>query len=1115
MPVTPVYARNPSIRGDQLVFVADDDLWSVPRQGGVAVRLTADSSPVSDPRISPDGSLVAYISRREGPPDLYVAGLGSALEARRLTYWADAGGRVIGWLPDGRIAVTTSVREASHAWTWAWAIPPDGGTPERLAYGPITGLDIDAGGAVIIGRHQSRHRGAAWKRYRGGTAGRLWIDPEGDGTFAPYVPELDGQLEDPGFCNGRVVFISDHEGFGNVYSATVEGTDLRRHTDHDDFYARAAATDGHRVVYQCAGDLWVLDDLTADSQAHQVAIELASAPVGRRSAPIAVPGKIGAVATDRSGRASAVEVEGNLVWLTHCDGPAPVLSTGSAVRARLPGVLGSTGRVAWVTDADGDDAIEVAAVAGSDPSTGAPSAGAVPLRFAPGRLGRVLELCAAPDGHHVAVANHEGAVIVIAIEDGTWQEVDRSSAGPASGLAWSADSVWLAWSHSGGGPTGAGDTQLRQIRLARVGGSPPGEPDDGSAPTAPVEVLEATPLRFDDHDPAFTLDGRYLAFLSARTFDPVYDEHVFDLGFLTVTRPYLLILGASDPSPFAPRRDGRPPAGAKDDSSDGGIATPSVAIDRRGLQDRVVAVPVEAGRYTHLQAVDGGLVWQVPPLAGRLGEDLAPGAEPPRSRLVHYHLAKRKQTTLAEAVDVAQVTGDGRLIVVVDKTALRVVPATQPAGSEGEDTTEVDLSRIRVKVDPPLRWLQMFDETVRLMRDHFWVEDMAGVDWTGAAARYRPLVRRLATRSDLSELLWELNGELGASHAYEMAPPRPVDDARKQGWLGADVVVDADGSWTIGSIIAAETSVPAARSPLLAPGVNIGAGDRLIAVDGQLVGTASGPAPLLIGAAERPVELTIRPGDGGSDRAVVVMALESERPLRYHAWVAGRRAATHEATGGRVGYVHIPDMQAPGWAELHRDLRFEIAREALIVDLRDNGGGHLSQLVLEKLSRQIIGWDTARHKPSSSYPADAPRGPLVAIVNEYAGSDGDIATAAFKRRHLGPVVGTRTWGGVIGIDGEYKLVDGTMVTQPRYSYWFDEMGWGVENYGVDPDVVVDVSPQDWVAGRDPQLDTAVRIALEALERQPALTPPDVSTRPSRTPPPLPGRPGWPESPRGT
>jgi tricorn protease len=398
------------------------------------------------------------------------------------------------------------------------------------------------------------------------------------------------------------------------------------------------------------------------------------------------------------------------------------------------------------------------------------------------------------------------------------------------------------------------------------------------------------------------------------------------------------------------------------------------------------------------------------------------------------------------------------------------------------------------------------------MRDHFWVPDMAGVDWDAEVARYRPLVDEVGSHDDLVDLLWELQGELGTSHAYVSGGPPGGDPTGRPGLLGADLEPAGDGApgWVVRRVLPPETSAPAARSPLSGPGVDVRAGDVLLEVGGVPVDPDRGPAPLLVGRAGRLVELTVRSGperpDAGTVRRVAVRALRSDRELRYQDWVAGRRAAVAERSGGRLGYLHVPDMMPPGWAQLHRDLARETTRDGLILDVRGNGGGHTSQLVVEKLARRVIGWDLPRHRSPSTYPADAPRGPVVALADELSGSDGDIVTAAIKRLGIGPVVGVRTWGGVIGIDGRFALADGTRVTQPRYATWFDDVGWGLENHGADPDVEVVIRPQDWVAGRDPQLERAVDLALERLAEHPPARPPDVATRPSRARPALPPRP---------
>jgi tricorn protease len=667
------------------------------------------------------------------------------------------------------------------------------------------------------------------------------------------------------------------------------------------------------------------------------------------------------------------------------------------------------------------------------------------------------------------VATHDGRLLLVDIASGEVREVVNGANAHITSLAFSPDSSWLAWSHPGPSP-------LRHIRMVN---------------TSDLSVVDVTPLRFADFSPSFTEDGKYLAFLSIRTFDPVYDAHVFDLSFPTGCRPHLVPLAATTPSPFDPMYGGRPVGDEDKDSDDDDEKTSVTRVDVEGLADRVVPVPVAAAEYVSLKAARGGLLWLRRPLLGVLGDNLAtPNSRPPRTVLERYDFGKLKTEVLADSAEAFAVSGDGKRMVIEDRGDLRVVPSDSKADEDSADCVEIDLSRVRVVVDPAAEWAQMYAENGRLMRDHFWRTDMGGVDWQGELDRYRPLVAEVGSHDDLVDLLWEVQGELGTSHAYVWGEPPSVPASRRQGLLGADLV-RSGSDWIVERVIPGETSDPHARSPLAAPGVAVRAGDAIVAVDGRPVGLA-GPGALLVGTAGKPVELTVRPGGGGELRRVVVVPLADEEPLRYHSWVADRRAFTHQLSGGRVGYLHVPDMMGAGWAQLHRDLRVELAREALVLDVRENGGGHTSQLVIEKLGRKIIGWSVARgYTQSESYPQDAPRGPVVAVADEFAGSDGDIVNVAIKELGIGPVVGVRTWGGVIGIDMLYSLVDGTMVTQPRYASWFKGHGWAVENYGVDPDIEVVMTPSDRVSGRDPQLEKAVSLALESLSSSPAAHAPEL------------------------
>jgi tricorn protease len=1097
----PSYLRHPHLHGDTLVLVAEDDLWTAPVGGGRAYRLTADGVPVARPRISPDGTLVAWTSTREGAPEVFVTEVEGGA-ARRLTWWGDHTTKLIGWTPDGEVLAVSAAGQPSRRHPWAYVVPASGGTPRRLPLGPLADLAQRAEGpAVLLSATMTREM--AWqKRYRGGTAGKLWWNPEG--AFVRLAADLDGNLDSPMLVSDRIAFLSDHEGWGNLYSLDGRGAGLQRHTDHGAdgapaFYARHSATDGTRVVYESAGQLWLLDDL--DAEARPLDVRLGGPRTAREPRRITTGEWLGRVRPDTTGRSSVVTVRGTVHRLTHRDGPARTLQATPGVRARLAAPLGED-RAVWVDDGLGEDAVCIAPL---DPR--APDAPQT-QRF--GEFGRVLELVPAPDGESVALTTHDGRLLLLA--DGEFRELARGGDGEVYDVAFSPDSAWLAYCD----PVGSGLSQVVLVRL-----------EDGEA----VRVTEG---RFRDADPVFTLDGKHLAFLSLRSFDPIYDEHAFDLTFPASWRPFLVPLGARTPSPFGASPDGRPVSPEDDkpedppalDASDPGDDTeetpaekkkdeddegpPEVVVDVEGLAARVVPIPVVEGRYHGMRAAKDCLLWYRLPINGTLGDGRAgTDVKPEKPVLERFDLARRKLDVIADPVSDYAVSGDGTRLVVRDGSTLRVLrtdrsganaPTDGPVDA-GADEYPIDTRRIVVTVDPTAEWHQMFDEAARLMRDHFWVADMAGVDWAAEVARYRPLVDAVGSHDDLTDLMWELAGELGTSHAYVMPVGVHGEDGRP-GLLGADLEPGGDG-WRVARVLPPETSDPAARSPLSSPGVDVRAGDVIVEVGGLPVDPQLGPAPLLVGRAGELVELTVR--SEAETRRVVVRPLHSEAALRYQDWVAGRRAAVVERSEGRLGYLHVPDMMPTGWAQLHRDLSRETSREGLILDVRGNAGGHTSQLIVEKLARRVIGWDVVRHRQPMTYPMDAPRGPIVTLVDEFAGSDGDIVTAAIKRLGLGPVVGTRTWGGVIGIDGRYGLVDGTRVTQPRYAFWFDDVAWDVENHGVDPDVEVVISPDDWAAGRDPQLERGVDLALEALAARPAVTPPDPATRPTRARPPLPPR----------
>jgi tricorn protease len=530
---SPGYLRFPHIHDDLLTFVAEDDVWLAPAGGGRAWRLTSDGAQATFPRFSRDGGKIAWTSKRDGEPEIYTADTDGGPATRR-TYWGDLTTRTIGWTRHDEVLAVTAHGQPASTHTESWAVPLDA-PPRRLPFGQVSDLALEHGGtALLVGR--DRREPAHWKRYRGGTSGRIWLANGDNPLFARVLGDLDGQLAAPMLVGSRLVFLADHEGTGNIYSCALDGSDITRHTDHDGFYVRNPATDGDRIVYHVAGDIWILDSLDAP-EPRKLDIDLSAPPVTRAPRVITARDHLGGLDSDATGQASVVTVRGTVHWLTHEDGPARALSVDPAARARSASVLGDTGKVVWVTDADGDDALEIVEI--ENPATSA-------RRIAGGELGHVTELAAAPDGKTIAVATHDGRLLLVTAESGAVTELASNDDGEMEDLAWSPDSAWLAWAQPGPRP-------LSRIRVARAPAQTGGD----------QETIDVTDGRFHDSDPVFTVDGQYLAFLSRRTFDPVYDAHSFDLSFPYGVRPYLVPLAAATLSPFGPQPGGRPVGGGK------------------------------------------------------------------------------------------------------------------------------------------------------------------------------------------------------------------------------------------------------------------------------------------------------------------------------------------------------------------------------------------------------------------------------------------------------------------------------------------------------------------------------------------------------------------------
>lgn len=1049
------YLRFPTLHGESIVFVSDDDLWRVPATGGIARRLTAGLSEPSWPAFSSDGKYLAFVGRDEQHPEVWLMSAEGG-PARRMT-WLGPDVIVRGWTPDGRILFVSTYGQPFFRNYRAYTLDPAGRAPQLLPLGQVNHLAFGPGTRRVIGRNTADP--ARWKRYRGGTAGHLWIDAEGAGIFH-RMSALKGNITSPMWIGDRVWYLSDADGVGNLYSCLPDGKDVRRHTDHDDYYARNAQTDGRRIVYHCGAQIWLFDPASDTSTRVDVDLPSHRTQASRKFVPAA--DHLGAVHAHPAGHSIAVEARGKLFTFALWEGAVAQHGDEHAGRLRHGQWMADGTTLVAIGDGSGEERVEIF-------ESGR-------MRTLPWDVGHVVALRTAPKGRQIALANHRNEVMIGDLDSGAISVIDTSEAGRSDELAWSPDGAWLAYTFW---------TSLRHcaIKLHDVAGK-------GSA--------LATQPEFRDYCPAFDPDGRYLYFLSLRTFDPVYDAVQFELSFPRAARPYLIALQAGGAPPFDPLPKGltADEARARDDKPKS--AAP-LAVDLDGIARRIAPFPVAENRLGQIAGVaDSKVIWTVLPIVGAHGRG---GHKESPGRLEVFDFATLRAETLLDRADGFTLAADHTTLIARDGKRLRAVAANKPPETAREASASsdapsrksgwIDLGRIRLPVEPPHEWKQMLREVWRLQRDQFWVANMSGIDWDAVYHHYEPLLERVATRAEVSDLIWEMQGELGTSHAYEMGGDHRKPPQVALGYLAAELrFVGDDAGYEIVRTVSGDPWDAGADSPLNAVGVEARPGERIVAVNGQRTSRERPPESLLVHQAATKVELTLASGDGASasTRNVLVTTLADEVPARYREWVERNREWVHEHSKDRVGYLHLPDMMSAGFAEFHRYFTAECDRDALIVDVRYNRGGHVSQLLLEKVARKRIGYRIARWEQTSPYPDEAVGGPVVALANEHAGSDGDIFSHSFKLMGIGPLVGTRTWGGVIGIWPRHTLVDGTQTTQPEYSFWFNDVRWGVENYGTDPQIEVDNTPQDAAAGRDRQLETALSTALELIERGNVRTP---------------------------
>ena len=1055
------YYRQPAIWGNDLFFISDDDLWKVPVSGGIPVRLTANYGYVSRPVVSPDGKLIAFSATDDAPMDIYLISSNGG-SARRLTWFGSC--IVCAWKDNETLYYLRYSQQPNYVPSLYYMNINDM-QPHEVNYGHVMQISFGSPGTIICRNNSDLAR---WKRYKGGTRGQFWIDRKDSGVFKPFLT-MGANLSNPLWIGKRIYYITDQDGIGNLYSCKVDGTDIQKHTHNSEYYVRGTATDGKNIVYHSGADLFVYSIETGRSQ--KIDIDFLSPMIQRKRKFVSASSYLQGYSLSDDGGQMLINARGKAYHMGNWEGNVTQYGKKHGVRYRLLTWLNDKKQFVAVSD---ENNVEHLVLFNKDMGNET----ALELAF---DTGRVLNIKANPVKDTIAFSNHRNELVITNYVEKQHTLIAQNKFGLMNDFSWSPDGRWLAYSISK-------NPKLMNICIYDT------ETKESHEVTEPILV---------DYNPVFDPNGEYLIFVSVRHFNPMIDSVQFELSFQQPTKLYMIALRKDVGSPFLPpvkglnledtqkkEKEADKEEGKEKDKKE---EVKPVLIDFDGIAQRIIEIPIAEGNYFGLHAIGKKLYYADYPLESFKYYEKEEQESP--YPLKEYDLETREETVCVPAVEGFSFNQSGTAAIIEIKKRLRVIDVKKgfkdlPAeDKESRKTGWIDLSRIKVDVIPMNEWQQMFNEAWRLQKFYFWVDDMSKIDWERVRNRYYPLVERVGTRLEFSDLVWEMQGELGTSHCYEFGGDYRMPIRYNCGFLGADFSYDeVQQAYRITHIVEGDPWLKQARSPLTLPGVNIVEGMLLHAINGECLSYDNPPEKVLCNQVGTEVQLTVSEADGSNLRKINVLTTDNEFYARHRDWVEKNRKYVHEKTNGKIGYVHIPNMWVWGYSEFHRYFLSEVCYDGLIVDVRYNGGGSVSQLILEKLARKRIGFDITRWFGYNSYPQDAVAGPIVALTNEFAGSDGDIFSHSFKLMKLGKLIGKRTWGGVIGIWPRNALVDATLTTQPEFSYWFKDVGWGVENYGTDPDIDVDITPQDFIKGLDPQLDKSIEVALKDLELNPPMRP---------------------------
>lgn len=1035
----------PALSARQVAFFYAGDLWTCTPDGGPAKRLTTRGGCVGTPRFSPDGAWIAYSAVLEGNADVWVIPAAGG-EPRRLT-WHPSADLVQDWTPDGKAVLFTSGRSVhTPRFTQLFTVPLGGGMPTKLPIPNAARATYSPDGSHIVYNPLS-DAFRQWKHYRGGTASRLWIYQTKDHEVT-QIPQPEGRCNDidPMWIGDKVYFVSDRAGEFNLFSYDLASKEVKQLTQHTDFPIQAASKGAGQIVYEQAGWLHRFDPATGRSTRLKVAVA-ADLPE-TRSRWASGTKWVEDLDLSPSGSRVAVAFRGEILSVPAEKGDPRNLTNTPGVHERYP-VWSPDGKaIAYLSDAGGEYALKVQNQDGK---------GEV-RTYALKGAGFYEDLKWSPDGKKIAYTDNSFTLHVLDLATGAAKAISSEllyTPSPTLTHNWSPDSRYLVYTRN----TESGMQRIHVYSL-----------EEGRS-TAVTDGLA------DAGEPVFDRTGKYLYFTASTEAGPVRDWFAQSNADAHMRGDlYLMVLAKDTPSPLAKESDEE--AGtAKAEDKKAGKAEVKVHIDFEGLSERIV--PIEAVKpayFTNLTADEEGGVFYLKQSGGanRFNQD-----EP--MALCRFDLKKREETVLVEKATWFKLSADGKKLIYRLKDVATVIPTTgKPEAGKGK----VALDGLQVKVEPRQEWAQILDEVWRINRDYFYTPTMHGADWKAMKAKYSAFLPDVATRADLNRVIQWMCSELAVGHHRGGGGDLPdTGKVIPGGLLGADLNV-ANGRYRFSKIFGGLNWNPDLRSPLTEPGVNAKIGEYLLAINGRDLKAPENLFARLEGTAGKLVELTLGSDPTGKDaRTVTVVPVASEVGLRNRDWVEGNLRKVHEATDGRVAYVYVPNTTSLGHTYFKRYFYPQAQKDAVIIDERYNGGGQVADYYIDLLRRPFIAMWAMRYGQDLKTPQASIQGPKVMLVDETAGSGGDLLPWMFRKFGLGPLVGRPTWGGLVGILGFPTLMDGGTITAPNLAIW-TEKGWVVENEGVAPDVEVEQLPKDVIAGHDPQLEKAIELMKAELKQNP-------------------------------